>query len=49
MQAKVTAVQQRGIGIVWAIQLPHTITFTRDGSLESAEKKLKEIQKKTQA
>jgi hypothetical protein len=45
MKASITSVYQRGIGLVWAIQLPHTVIYTRDGSLDSAEKKLAEIKK----
>lgn len=45
MRPSITSVYQRGIGLVWAIQLPHTVIYTRDGSLDSAEKKLAEIKK----
>jgi hypothetical protein len=48
MKMTITAVHQRGNGLVWAIQLPHTIIFTQQGTLEAAEKKM-EILKKRQA
>jgi hypothetical protein len=43
MKTSITSVYQRGVGIVWAVQAPNRVIFTKEGTLDAAKKLQKDL------